>query len=107
MFKLLVVLSLIAVIQCQIPGGYGDRPELVEDVSTRAMIRLAVLDLKSKNIIITPTTVVSVQSQSMVGTNFKIVFTARSASAPDGLTCTTIVYEHWSLTQSVTSVDCV
>ncbi|CAF1074414.1 unnamed protein product [Adineta steineri] len=107
MFKLLVVLSLIAVIQCQMPGGYGDRPELVEDVSTRAMVRLAVLDLKSKNIVITPIKVLKVQTQSMMGTNFKIVFTARATSAPDGLTCTTIVYEHWSLTQSVTSVECV
>ncbi|CAF1170224.1 unnamed protein product [Adineta steineri] len=113
MFKLLVVLSFIAVIQSQLDGGfpslggYSDHPELIEDVSTRALVRLVVSDLKvNQNLIVTPVKILSVQTQSMYGVTFKIGFTARSTSAPDGLTCTAVVHSGLGDVQTVLSVDC-
>ncbi|CAF0827362.1 unnamed protein product [Adineta steineri] len=107
MFKLLVVLSLIAAIQGQIAGGFTDRPDLLEQSSTRSMIRLAVNDLQAKqNLLVSPIKVLSVATQVVNGINYRIVFTARSMGSDSVLTCTSKVYQQFTGVQSVSSVNC-
>ncbi|CAF0787389.1 unnamed protein product [Adineta steineri] len=107
MFKLLVVLALVAAIQGQLPGGFTNRPELVDQESTGALVRLAVQELKDQqNLFVSPVKVLTVGTQVVAGMNYHIVFTARSFSTAGVLTCTARVYQHFTGVQTVSSVAC-
>ena len=107
MFKLLIALSLFIAIQCQIPGGFTNRPDLVNSDATRNMVKLAVNELaNSQNLRVSSLNVVSVASQVVNGVNYRIVFTARPFSSNTVVVCTTKVYQSFSGAQSVSSVNC-
>ncbi|CAF0787407.1 unnamed protein product [Adineta steineri] len=107
MFKLLVVFALVAAIQGQLPGGLTNRPELVDQESTRAMVRLAVIDLKNKeNLLVSQGKVLSVETQSVSGRIFRIVFQARSILTAAVLICRTEIHQNINGIQSVLSVEC-
>ena len=107
MFKLLVALAVVFAVQAQIPGGFTDRPELVRDPSTNALVKLAVTELAtSQNLRAVPLNVVSVATQVVNGINYRIVFNVRSVSNNAIQTCTTKIYQSFSGAQSVSSVSC-
>jgi hypothetical protein len=107
MFKFIIALSLLIVIQGQIPGGFMDRPDLLHDPLTTSMVRLAVSELATKqNLFVTPDDVIAVASQVVNGINYMVVFKAHTPSSDRALFCTTKVYQTFTGEQSITSVNC-
>lgn len=107
MFKLLIALAVVFAVQAQIPGGFTDRPDLIRDPSTETMVKLAVNELASgQNLRTVPLQVVSVASQVVNGINYRIVFNVRSLSDNSILTCSTKIYQSFTGTRSVSSVNC-
>ena len=107
MFKLLIALSLFLAIQGQIPGGFTNRPDLINSEVTRNMVKLAVNELANgQNLRVSPVTIASVESQVVNGVNYRIVFTARSFSSKTVVVCTTKIYQQFTGAQTVSSVSC-
>jgi hypothetical protein len=108
MFKFIVVIAFIAVIDAQISGGFVNRPDLLQSSLTESLVKLSLTELANgQNLRATPVNIVSVGTQLVNGINYQIVFVARASSSNSLLTCTTRVYQTFSGTQSVTSVKCV
>ena len=107
MLKLVVVLALFITIQAQLLGGFTDRPDLLKSELTVSMVKLAVAELANgQNIRAAPMNIVSVGSQVVNGVNYRVVFTARSVTTNAALTCTAKVYQSFSGSQSLSSVNC-
>lgn len=107
MFKILVALALLVAIQAQMPGGFTNRPDLINDAGTQVMVKLATSDLLQKqNLLITPVDVISVATQVVNGVNYRIIFTARQYASDMLLVCTTKIYKPFTGPQSVTTAHC-
>ena len=107
MLKFLVLFAVIFAVQAQLPGGFTDRPELVRDPSTDALVKLAINELATgQNLRAVPLNVVSVATQVVNGINYRIVFNVRSLSNNAIQKCTTKIYRSLSGAQSVSSVSC-
>lgn len=107
MFKVLIAVALFAVIQGQLAGGFTNRPDLINEVATSAMVRLAVKDLQAKqNLLVSPINIVNVATQVVAGINYLIVFNARSTSSSTLYSCTAKIYQSFTGAQSVSSVSC-
>jgi hypothetical protein len=107
MFKLLIALSLFLAIQGQLPGGFTDRPDLIDSDVTRNMVKLAINELANgQNLRVSQITIANVQSQVVNGVNYRIIFIARSFSSNMVVVCTTKIYQQFSGAQTVSSVSC-
>jgi len=107
MFKLLIALALFVAIQGGLPGGFTDRPELVESPETVTMVNLSLGELeKSQNLRALPVKVLHVSTQVVNGINYRIVFTARPYTSTNVLICKAKVYQSFNGAQSVSSVEC-
>jgi hypothetical protein len=107
MFKLLIALSLFAAIQCQLLGGFTDRPDLIKSPVTQSMVKLAVNQYaETENIRLFPVSVLHVSTQDVNGVNYRIVFTARPTSSANIFVCTTEIYQPITGDRSVSSIQC-
>ncbi|CAF3392602.1 unnamed protein product [Rotaria socialis] len=108
MFKILIALSLLVVIQGQLAGGFTDRPDLLNDATTRVMVQLSVSELaKTTNLAVSLIKVVKVATQVVNGINYRIDFIARPLSSDAVLTCSTKIYQSFQGQRTVSSVGCV
>jgi len=108
MFKILIALFLFVAIQGQLPGGFTERPDLIDSPITKAMVELSVNHLaNSENKLrVVSIDVLHVSSQVVNGMNYRIVFTAHPSSSDNVLLCTAQVYQSFKGQQSVSSVEC-
>ncbi|CAF1397775.1 unnamed protein product [Rotaria sordida] len=112
MFKLFAVFlgaMLLAVSYGGIPGGYTDRPELIEDPFVKSLTSFAAeYYAKKENIFLSRLKVTHVQTQIVAGVNYKLDFTGEIVSDISGklATCNAVIYVRFDQTQSVTNIEC-
>ena len=90
-------------------GGYTDRPELVGDSNTKALVSYVAEHLAlEQNLILDHLKVIRVQTQLVAGINYKLDFTAEPVNGLHGkiTTCQAIIYVRFDSTRKITSAEC-
>ncbi|CAF0776582.1 unnamed protein product [Didymodactylos carnosus] len=90
----LICLSILFIVTCNgMPGGYKDRPELLNDPIIHSLTSFGVEKLfESQNLKLTNVKVTRVQTQLVAGTNYKIDFTAKSVRTEAQTTCQMVIF---------------
>jgi len=112
MFKLVavfVVALLVVAIHGFKVGGYTDRPELLEDSNTKALVQYVAEHLAlEQKLILDHLKVIRVQTQVVAGINYKLDFTAQPVNDIHGkiTTCQAIIYVRFDSTRKITNAQC-
>ena len=113
MFKIAIILlatMLVAVSYgAALPGGYTDRPDLIEDSSVKALASHVAEHLAvTQNLILDHLKVTRVQIQIVAGINYKLDFTAAPVNGIGGKirTCHATIYVRFDSTQKITEAQC-
>lgn len=101
LIAILLAITLTAVNGSMRLGGYSDHPELLHDAKVQGLISYVKEYLATtQNLILDDIEITRVQTQVVAGMNYKIEFTADSA------TCEAVIYVRFDGTTKVTTAQC-